>query len=163
MDQPSGLFGPHQLDLAQRPQVAGDLRVIARALAMEPDVMLFDEATSAPGAALTQFKDQPPAIAQLLSGGIDAFVVGGADAEEYVEREKALKIAAEGESLQGTAFPIKKGNSALVKAFDTKIDEIIADGTYTKFYQKWFKRPVSPKMAEIRPGLAGAIKAGATG
>lgn len=119
--------------------------------------------TMIPGATLAQFKDQPSAIAQLLSGGIDAFVVGGADAEEYVEREKALKIAAEGESLQGTAFPIKKGNSALVQALDAKIDEMIADGAYMRFYQKWFKHPVSPKMAEFRPGLASAIKAGATG
>jgi polar amino acid transport system substrate-binding protein len=119
--------------------------------------------TQIPGATLSQFKDQPSAIAQLLSGGIDAFVVGGADAEEYVEREKGLKIAAEGDSLQGTAFPIKKGNEALVKALDTKIDEIIADGTFMKLYQKWFKHPLSPKMADIRPGLTDAIKAGTAG
>jgi polar amino acid transport system substrate-binding protein len=116
-----------------------------------------------PGAVVAQFKDQPSAIAQLLSGGIDAFVVGGADAEEYVEREKALKIAAEGESLQGTAFPVRKGSAALVRALDTKIDEMIADGTYMRLYQKWFKHPVSPKMADIRPGLADAIKAGSAG
>jgi polar amino acid transport system substrate-binding protein len=116
-----------------------------------------------PGATLSQFKDRASAIAQLLSGGIDGFVVGGADAEEYVAREKALKIAAEGDSLQGTSFPIKKGNTALVKALDDKIDEIIADGTFLKLYQKWFKHPLSPKMAEIRPGLADAIKAGTTG
>lgn len=119
--------------------------------------------TRIPGAVVAQFKDQPSAIAQLLSGGIDAFVVGGADAEEYVEREKALKIAAEGESLQGTAFPVRKGSVALVRALDTKIDEMIADGTYMRLYQKWFRHPVSPKMAGIRPGLADAIKAGAAG
>ncbi len=119
--------------------------------------------TQIPGATLAQFKDQPSAIAQLLSGGIDAFVVGGADAEEYIEREKGLKIAAEGDSLQGTSFPIQKGKTALVKALDDKIDEMIADGTYMKLYQKYFKHPVSPKMAEIRPGLADAIKAGTTG
>jgi polar amino acid transport system substrate-binding protein len=115
--------------------------------------------TKMPGAVVTSFKDQPPAVAQLLSGQIDAFVVGGSAAEEYIAKEKGLKIAAEGDNLQGTSFPIKKGNTALVQAFDTKIDEMIADGTFMTFYQRWFKHPLSPKIAEFRPGLAAAVPA----
>jgi polar amino acid transport system substrate-binding protein len=113
--------------------------------------------TKIPGATVTKFKDQPAAIAQLLSGGIDGFVVGGVDAEEYTAKEPALKIAAEGDTTQGTSFPIKKGNQALVTAFDTKIDELIADGTYMRLYSKWFKHPPSAKLLEFRPGLAKAL------
>jgi polar amino acid transport system substrate-binding protein len=120
-------------------------------------------ATQIPGITLTRFEEQPSAIAQLMAGQIDAFVVGGSSAEEYVAKEKTLKIAAEGDSLQGTSLPVKKGNTALVQALDTKIDEMIADGTFVKFYQKWFRHPISPKIVEFRPGLADAVKAAATG
>jgi polar amino acid transport system substrate-binding protein len=111
------------------------------------------------GAQITKFKDQSSAIGQLLTGGIDGFVVGGADAEEYIVKEPTLKIAAEADTTQGTSFPVKKGNKALVDAFDTKIDEMIADGTYMKLYNKWFKRPPSAKIIEFRPGLAKVLPA----
>jgi len=110
--------------------------------------------TKLPGTTITKFKDQPAAIGQLLSGGIDGFVVGGVDAEEYVAKQPTLKIAVEADTTQGTSFPIKKGNQALVDAFDTKIDEMIADGTYLRLYGKWFKHPPSAKLVEFRPGLA---------
>lgn len=113
--------------------------------------------TSLPGAVVVKFKDQPSAVGQLLSGGIDGFVVGGPDAEEYLAREKSLKIAARADSTQGTAFPVRKGNTALVNALDKQIDDMIADGTYLRLYGKWFRQPVSAKLQEIRPGLAQAL------
>lgn len=119
--------------------------------------------TEMPGATLAQFHDQPSAIAQLLSGGIDAFVVGGSAAEEYLEREKSLKIAVTADNVQGTSLPVKKGNTALVGALDIKIDEMIADGTFVKLYRKWFAHPLSPKIVEFRPSLADVVKQGATG
>jgi hypothetical protein len=32
-------------------------------------------------------------------------------------------------------------------------------GTFIKLYQKWFKHPLSPKIVQFRPGLAGAVGA----
>ena len=117
-----------------------------------------------PGISLTAFHDRPAAIAQLLSGGIDAFVVGGSQAEEYIKKEKSLKVAVQADNPDGTSLPVKKGNTALGNALDTKIDDMVADGTFMKLYEKWFKTlPLSPKIVEFRPGLAGAIKSGATG
>jgi len=113
--------------------------------------------TRIPGATVTKFKDQSAAIGSLLSGGIDGYVLGGADAEEYVAKEPSLKIAVEGDTTQGTSFPVKKGNQALVTALDTKIDEMIADGTYMRLYAKWFKHPPSARLVEFRPGLAAAL------
>ncbi len=110
--------------------------------------------TKLPGAVVTKFKDQPSAIGQLLSGGIDGFAVGGADAEEYVAKEPALKAAVEGDTTQGTSFPVKKDNKALVDAFDKAIDDMIADGTYLRLYNTWFKHAPSPRLVEFRPGLA---------
>jgi polar amino acid transport system substrate-binding protein len=119
--------------------------------------------TRIPGITLTTFHDRPAAIAQLLSGGIDAFVVGGSQAEVYVEKEKTLKIAVQADNPDGTSLPVKKGNTALVNAVDAKIDEMVADGTFMRLYRKWFKTtPISPKIVEFRPGLADAVKSGAT-
>jgi polar amino acid transport system substrate-binding protein len=112
--------------------------------------------TKIPGAVVVKFKDQPSAVGQLLSGGVDAFVVGGPDAQAYLAREKSLKIAARADSTQGTSFPVRKGKTALVNALDQQIDDMIADGTYLKLYGKWFTEPVSPRLQEIRPGLAKA-------
>jgi ABC-type amino acid transport substrate-binding protein len=80
-------------------------------------------------------------------------VTGGADAEEHVVKEPALKAAVETDTTQGTSYPSRRENQALVDAFDTKIDEIIADVTYTTLYVKWFKRPPSAKLIEFRPGI----------
>jgi polar amino acid transport system substrate-binding protein len=110
-----------------------------------------------PGATVVKFKDQPSAVGQLLSGGVDAFVVGGPDAQAYLERESALKIAARADSTQGTSFPIRKGATALVTAVDAQIDAMIADGTYLRLHAKWFSDPVSARLVEIRPGLATAV------
>ncbi|WP_199751863.1 ABC transporter substrate-binding protein [Actinoplanes sp. ATCC 53533] len=109
--------------------------------------------TNVPGAIVVKFKDQPSAVGQLLSGGIDAFVVGGPDAQEYLSREKTLKIAARADSTQGTSFPVRKGKTALVNALDEQIDNMITDGTYLTLYGRWFTEPVSAKLQEIRPGL----------
>ncbi|MEU4157963.1 ABC transporter substrate-binding protein [Actinoplanes sp. NPDC026670] len=110
--------------------------------------------SNVPGAVVVKFKDQPAAVGQLLSGGIDAFVVGGPDAQAYLAREKTLRIAARADSTQGTSFPVRKGRTALVEALDEQIDDMIADGVYLRLYDKWFTEPVSPKLVEIRPGLA---------
>lgn len=107
------------------------------------------------GSQLVQFKDQPSALGQLLTGGIDAFVVGGPDAEGHAkENAGKLKIIEAGPSLQGTAFAVHKGNAALVTALDKTIDEMIADGTYKTLYDKYFTRPVSAQLVAERPALA---------
>jgi polar amino acid transport system substrate-binding protein len=113
--------------------------------------------TQLPGAVVVKFKDQPSAVGQLLSGGIDAFVVGGPDAEQYLSREKTLKIAAKADSTQGTSFPVRKGKTALVDALDQQIDKMIADGTYLRLYKNWFTQPISPKLVQIRPGLSAVV------
>lgn len=106
------------------------------------------------GVQVIRFKDQPSAVGQLLTGGVDAFLVGGPDAEEYVKKEQGkLKIAVEADSLQGTSLPVRKGNPALVKALDDTIDEMINDGTFATLYAKYFTRPVSPLLVAERPAL----------
>jgi polar amino acid transport system substrate-binding protein len=114
--------------------------------------------TKLTGSTVIRFKDQPSAVGQLLTGGVDGFLVGGPDAEEYVKKEKGkLKVAVEAESLQGTSLPVRKDNTALVTALDSTIDEMITDGTYLRLYTKYFSRPVAPQMIAERPALAKVV------
>ncbi|GAA2400428.1 transporter substrate-binding domain-containing protein [Streptomyces coeruleofuscus] len=106
------------------------------------------------GADLVKFKDQTALIAQLLSGGVEAVVLGGADADEYVKKQP-IRIAVEFDSLQGSAFPLPKdGDPELLKDIDAQIDAMIEDGTYIKLYKKYFHDPIARDLIMERPKLA---------
>ncbi|MPY62092.1 amino acid ABC transporter substrate-binding protein [Streptomyces spongiae] len=105
-------------------------------------------------AKLVKFKDQTALITQLLSGGIDAAVLGGASADAYVAKEP-VRIAVKLESLQGSAFPMRKdADPRLLKDIDAQIDAMIDDGTYVKLYKKYFHDPVAADLIKERPNLA---------
>ncbi|WP_052310317.1 substrate-binding periplasmic protein [Streptomyces viridochromogenes] len=106
---------------------------------------------------LVKFKDQTALITQLLSGGIEAAVLGGASADAYVAKEP-LRIAVKLESLQGSAFPMRKdGDPELLKDIDEQIDEMIDDGTYIKLYRKYFHDPIAADLVKERPKLTKQI------
>ncbi|WP_215447737.1 ABC transporter substrate-binding protein [Streptomyces sp. ATCC 21386] len=108
-------------------------------------------------AELVKFKDQTALITQLLSGGIDAVVLGGADADEYAEQHP-VRVAVELDSLQGSAFPLRKnGEPKLVEDLDSQIDAMIDDGTYVKLYRKYFHDPIAADLLTVRPKLASRI------
>lgn len=107
------------------------------------------------GSDVVQFKDQTSAMAQLRTGGIDTFLTSGTDGPTLIAKDNGkFKIAAETELPAGSSAPVRKGHTALVNAFDTTIDEMIADGTYKQLYDKFIKHPFSPKLVAERPGLA---------
>lgn len=111
-----------------------------------------------PKAQLVKFKDQTALITQLLSGGVEGIVLGGADADEYVEKQP-VRIAVEQDSLQGSAFPLRKdGDPKLLADLDTQIDKMIDDGTYVTLYRKYFHDPVAADLIKERPNLAAAVK-----
>ncbi|EGX57327.1 ABC transport system, periplasmic solute-binding protein precursor [Streptomyces zinciresistens K42] len=111
-----------------------------------------------PKSRLVKFKDQTALISQLLSGGINGMVVGGADADEYVEKQP-VRIAVERDSLQGSAFPLRKnGDPALLRDLDAQLDAMIKDGTYVRLYKKYFKDPIAVDLLKERPELASRIK-----
>jgi polar amino acid transport system substrate-binding protein len=107
-----------------------------------------------PKAKPVKYQDQAAMIAQLLSGGVDGMVVGGADAEEYVAKQPVRIAVSEG-SLQGTAYPLRKdGDPAFLNDLDAQIDKMIEDGTWVKLYKKYFHHPVAADLLRERPELA---------
>lgn len=107
-----------------------------------------------PSTEMVKFKDQTAMVGQLLSGGITGMVLGGADAQEYVERQP-VRIAFEQDSTQGSAFPLRKdGDPKLLADLDEQIDAMIDDGTYLTLYRKYFTHPVAADLLKERPNLA---------
>jgi polar amino acid transport system substrate-binding protein len=110
-----------------------------------------------PGATTTKFQSQTTGVSQLLSGSIDAFVLGGPDAGEYLKRYSMLKIAVAAPVDHATAVAMPKTHTALVTAWDSEVAGMVSDGTFTRIYSKWFpKEAPRPELIKIWPGLAGA-------
>jgi polar amino acid transport system substrate-binding protein len=109
--------------------------------------------TKMKGAIPTKFEGQNAGISQLNSGSIDAFVVGGPDAKEYLKKFSDLKVAVSAPVDHATTVGFKKGNAALVKAWDEQVAAMVADGTFTKIYDKYFTEAPLPQLLEIWPEL----------
>jgi polar amino acid transport system substrate-binding protein len=109
---------------------------------------------SAGGIDVKTFDGQSPAVAALRGGQVDAFLVGGADAEEYTRQYNDLTISQEIPSDNPTAMPLPKGKTALGKAIDDQLDAMFKDGTYKKLYDKWFSTPILKPFLDLHPELA---------
>ena len=111
-----------------------------------------------PGATKTKFQNQNAAVSQLLSGNIDAFVVGGPDADAYLKQYSSLKVAVEAPVDHPTAMALPKDNTALGAAIDKQLGSMVADGTLLKLYRKWFTEPPRPELVKVWPKLGDAAK-----
>lgn len=107
-----------------------------------------------PGAELTSFQSQSAAVSDLLSGGLDAFVVGGPDADAYRKQYQDLKVAVSAPVDHATAMAVKKSNTRLQRAVDRQIAAMVADGSFLRTYDKWFSEAPAPQLVRIWPGLA---------
>ncbi|MEV0847914.1 transporter substrate-binding domain-containing protein [Streptomyces sp. NPDC049954] len=107
-----------------------------------------------PEARLSSFQTQPSAVSKLLSGGLDAFVVGGPDSDAYRKQYKNLRVAVSAPVDHATAMAVGKSNSKLQKAIDTQVSKMVSDGTFLKIYDKWFTEAPAPELLKIWPALA---------
>ncbi|MBV8085907.1 MAG: amino acid ABC transporter substrate-binding protein [Chloroflexi bacterium] len=106
-----------------------------------------------PGVTVKSFDSQSPAVASLRGGQVDAFLVGGADAEDYTKQYTDLTITQEIASDNPTAMPIAKGKAALVKAVNDQLDAMFKDGTYMALYNKWFTTAPIKQFTDLHPEL----------
>lgn len=110
-----------------------------------------------PGARQVQFPNQNAAVSQLLSGNLDAFVVGGPDAEAYLKQYPKLEIAVSAPVDHPTAMAVNKKEPKLLTAIDTQLGAMAADGTLLKLYDKWFTKPPQPELLGIWPALTSQV------
>jgi len=105
------------------------------------------------GAVATSFETSTAAVSALNSGSVDAFLVGGPDAEAYLKQFPDLTIAASQPVDHETTVAFQKTNTALVNAYDKQLQAMVDDGTFKTIYQKYFSQAPEPQLLKIWPGL----------
>ena len=107
-----------------------------------------------PGAVPIGFPNANAAVSQLLNGALDAFVVGGPDAEQFLKQYPALRQAASAPVAHPTSMAVPKDHGALLTALDQQIGAMVADGTYARLYRKYFTTAPLPQLVAAWPALA---------
>jgi polar amino acid transport system substrate-binding protein len=106
-----------------------------------------------PGADPTNFPNSNVAISQLLNGSIDAFVVGGPDAEHFLKQYPTLRLATSAPVDHPTSMAVAKDHGALLDAIDKQIAAMVTDGTYARLYRKYFTTAPLPQLVAAWPEL----------
>jgi polar amino acid transport system substrate-binding protein len=109
--------------------------------------------TKMAGAQSVQFPNENAAVSQLISGNLDAFVVGGPDAEAYLKQYNKLKIAVSAPVDHPTAMAVQKKNTKFQQAIDAQVTAMVNDGTFLKLYRKWFTEAPQADLITAWPGL----------
>lgn len=109
--------------------------------------------TRIPKAEPVRFQTANAAVSQLLNGSIDAFLVGGPDATEFVKQYPGLRQAAAAPIDHPTSMAVPKNHTAFLKALDQKIAGMVADGTYAKLYRKYFTTRPEAELVAAWPAL----------
>jgi polar amino acid transport system substrate-binding protein len=101
------------------------------------------------------FPNAPAMLAALRGGQIDAFLVGDTQAQPLVQQNSDIQTTQQIPATGRTGYPVPKGHDAMLNAINTELNNMMADGTFMKFYNKWFTSPPAPKILELYPVLAG--------
>jgi len=109
--------------------------------------------TKMPGAIATKFQSSSTGITQLLNGNIDAFVLGGPDAQEYLKQYAKLRVAFAAPVDHPTAMALPKKDTALQAAMDQQISAMVQDGTFATIYKKYFVTAPAPELIDSWPAL----------
>ncbi|MFY1584802.1 ABC transporter substrate-binding protein [Micromonospora sp. WMMD734] len=95
--------------------------------------------------------DYNGAINQLKAGTADAWIAPAEIGEKSAaDSNGKITVAATELSPAPTAYAVAKGNDALREALDKGLDEVIADGTWTRLQQQYY--PGRPIPAGFTPG-----------
>jgi polar amino acid transport system substrate-binding protein len=109
--------------------------------------------TRIPKADPVRFQTSNAAVSQLLNGNIDAFLVGGPDATEYVKQYLGLRQAVSAPVDHPTSMAVPKNHPAFLKALDQQFAAMVADGSYAKLYRKYFSTSPEPELLVAWPAL----------
>ncbi|MCM0678716.1 ABC transporter substrate-binding protein [Micromonospora phytophila] len=95
--------------------------------------------------------DYNGAINQLKAGTADAWIAPAEIGEKSAaDSNGKIKVAAKQLSPAPTAYAFAKGNDKLREALDKALDEVIADGTWSRLQAEYY--PGRPVPADFKPG-----------
>jgi polar amino acid transport system substrate-binding protein len=87
---------------------------------------------------LRPYPEGPDAINALKAGTIEAVIIDAPVAQNAVEQEGGVEIAEKVPTEEEYGIAVAKDNTELLKEINQGLKEVIADGTYTTIYEKWF-------------------------
>src|SRR5262245_60677097 len=87
---------------------------------------------------LRPYPEGPDAINALKAGTVEAVIIDAPVAQNAIEEEGGVEIAENVPTEEEYGFAVAKGNTELLEEINQGLEEVIADGTYTKIFEKWF-------------------------
>lgn len=78
------------------------------------------------------------ALMDLEAGRIDAVVMDTVAGKYYNSKKNSLSYSSESLTKEYYGIGMRKEDKEFIKAIDQTLDEMKADGTFTKIYEKWF-------------------------
>ena len=87
--------------------------------------------------AVTRYNKGSDAVMALLSGKVDCVVIDQAPAQSFVEQNPGLTILDTEYAVEDYAIGVAKGNTSLLNAINTVLEELQADGTIQSIIDKY--------------------------
>ncbi len=88
---------------------------------------------------LRPYPEGPDAVNALKSGTVEAVIIDAPVAQNAVEEAGGVEIAEKVPTEEEYGIALARDNTALLDEINSGLAEVIADGTYTTIYEKWFK------------------------
>jgi polar amino acid transport system substrate-binding protein len=149
-------FGYFGLDVPTGSSITGFDQLKGKRVVVVQGTVQDDYATRG-GLDPVRVPDYNTALNQLRTKTSDAWIAPAEIGEKSAaDSHGKIVVAATELSPAPTAFAVKKGNDALREALNKGLDEVIADGTWTKLQEQYY--PGRPVPADFVPG-SGTVKA----
>ncbi|MGB2571531.1 ABC transporter substrate-binding protein [Micromonospora citrea] len=143
-------FGYFGLDVPAGSPITGFDQLAGKRVVVVQGTVQDDYATGK-GLNPVRVPDYNGAINQLKAGTADAWIAPAEIGEKSAaDSNGKITVAAKELSPAPTAYAFAKGNDKLREALDKGLDEVIADGTWTRLQQQYY--PGRPIPAEFTPG-----------
>ncbi|HWC07698.1 MAG TPA: transporter substrate-binding domain-containing protein, partial [Solirubrobacterales bacterium] len=88
---------------------------------------------------LRPYPEGPDAVNALKSGTVEAVIIDAPVAQNAVEESGGVEIAEKVPTEEEYGIALAKDNTELLEEINMGLKEVIAAGTYTTVYEKWFK------------------------
>ncbi|MER7419181.1 ABC transporter substrate-binding protein [Micromonospora peucetia] len=143
-------FGHFGLDVPAGSSITGFDQLAGKRVVVVQGTVQDDYATGE-GLDPVRVPDYNGAINQLKAGTADAWIAPAEIGDKSAaDSNGKIKVAAKLLSPAPTAYAFAKGNDKLREALDKGLDEVIADGTWSRLQAQYY--PGRPIPADFKPG-----------